>query len=180
MDQAITGWINGPAGENAMLDAVMLALTEFGVPALILLVVLQWWRSGERQHARHTAVVAGLAFLIGLGVNQLILLFLHRMRPYDAGVSHLIISPSADWSFPSDHATASFAIAASFLMSRLKRLSAVLLAIATAVCISRVYVGTHYISDVAGGAVTGIAAAVVVGLLYREGTRLDRAVTSIL
>ncbi|WP_204320408.1 hypothetical protein, partial [Klebsiella pneumoniae] len=91
-----TGWINGPAGENAMLDAVMLALTEFGVPALILLVVLQWWRSGERQHARHTAVVAGLAFLIGLGVNQLILLFLHRMRPYDAGVSHLIISPSAD------------------------------------------------------------------------------------
>jgi hypothetical protein len=44
-------------------------------------------------------VVAGLAFIIGLGLNQIILLFVHRIRPYDAGVSHLIVSWSGDWPF---------------------------------------------------------------------------------
>jgi undecaprenyl-diphosphatase len=38
----------------------------------------------------------------------------------------------------------------------------------------------HYVSDVLGGALTGIAAALLVRVLYREGTRLDRLVTGIL
>jgi undecaprenyl-diphosphatase len=41
-------------------------------------------------------------------------------------------------------------------------------------------VGTHYISDVLCGAVTGFAAAILVGALYREGSRIDRLVTSVL
>jgi undecaprenyl-diphosphatase len=48
------------------------------------------------------------------------------------------------------------------------------------VIVSRVYVGTHYASDVLGGAVTGIIAAAVVRSVYWEGTRADRFVTSIL
>jgi hypothetical protein len=39
------------------------------------------------------AIVAGLSFLLGLGLNQLILLFIHRLRPYDAGRTHLLIRP---------------------------------------------------------------------------------------
>jgi hypothetical protein len=38
--------------------------------------------------------------LTGLALNQLILLFVHRPRPYAAGVSRLIVTPSADWSSP--------------------------------------------------------------------------------
>lgn len=54
------------------------------------------------------------------------------------------------------------------------------LAAAVLIAISRVYIGTHYVSDVFGGAATGIVAAMIVRALYREGTRLDRFVTSIL
>jgi undecaprenyl-diphosphatase len=54
------------------------------------------------------------------------------------------------------------------------------LAAALLVIVSRVYVGTHYASDVLGGAVTGIIAAAVVRSVYWEGTRADRFVTSIL
>ena len=180
MDQEITRWINAPAGNYAALDMAMVAITRYGVPLLVLLVVVQWWGRQDRPHLRHTCVAAGLSFLVGLGFNQIVLLFVQRVRPYDAGISHLIIERSADWSFPSDHSTASFAIAAAFLLHGFKGRGSALLVAALAVGLSRVYVGTHYVTDVLGGAATGIVAAILVCLLYREGTRADRLVTGIL
>lgn len=84
-------------------------------------------------------MAAGLSFVLGLGLNQIILLFIHRVRPYDAGVSHLIISPSTDWSFPSDHATAAMAVAASFLFHGLRRRGLGYLTAAVLICVSRIY-----------------------------------------
>ncbi|WP_348642657.1 phosphatase PAP2 family protein [Mesorhizobium sp. B3-2-1] len=119
-------------------------------------------------------------FLIGLGANQIILLFVHRVRPYDAGVTHLIIPASIDWSFPSDHATAAFAIVAAFVLQALPRRALLFGAMALLVCCSRLSVGIHYATDVLGGALTGIAAAVLVRAIYREDSRLDRLATNIL
>lgn len=180
MDQSITQWANSFAGSNAISDWIMIAASEFGVPVLILFVVLQWWSKRDRLSLRHTCAAAGLSFVIGLGVNQIILLFVHRVRPYDAGLTHLIISRSSDWSFPSDHATASVAIVSAFLLHRVWRRAFILVAGAALICFSRVYVGTHYVSDVLGGAITGTVAASAVWLLYWEGTKVDRFLTGIL
>jgi undecaprenyl-diphosphatase len=180
LDETITRWINAAAGHSQALDAAMTAATNFGVPFLVLCVALQWWSRADRPHVRHAALSAGLSFLIGLGLNQVILLFVHRVRPYDAGLTHLIIPPSADWSFPSDHATASFAIVAAFALQALPRRTHLLLVIALVIAWSRIFVGTHYLTDVLGGAFTGIVAAILVRACYREGSRLDRLVTEIL
>lgn len=163
-----------------MADSVIISATRFGVPLLVALVVVQWWSRVDRAHVRHTCISAGLSFLVGLGINQMIILFVHRVRPYDAGVSHLIISKSADWSFPSDHATASIAIAAAFTIHGLFGRAAVLACLALLICWSRIFVGTHYVTDVLGGAVTGLVAAVLVEFLYRERSWLDRFATRIL
>lgn len=180
MDAAITHWINALAGKMPLLDALMVAITQFGVQAIVLLVVVQWWSRENRQHLRHAAICAGLAFLLGLALNQGILLFAHRLRPYDAGVTELLIAKSGDWSFPSDHATAAMAVAMAFALQRLPRRTLVFLGLALLVALSRVYVGTHYLGDVLGGAATGIVAAIVVRILYRENSRLDRFATRIL
>ncbi len=179
MDQIITQWTNAPAGSHALVDWIMVGASQFGVPLLVLLVVLQWWSRRARPYVRHTCVSAGLSLLIGLGLNQIILLFVHRVRPYDAGLTHLIIGHSADWSFPSDHATATMAIAAAFLLHGLRRRGMVFLGAALLICFSRVYVGTHYVSDVLGGVLTGIITAIAVHLLYPKETRVDRLITGI-
>lgn len=180
MDEAITQWVNSLAGSNAALDSVMIAITKFGVPLLIAIVVAQWWGRLGRAHVRHTCVAAGLSFLVGLGFNQVILMFLHRIRPYDAGISHLIIAKSADWSFPSDHATASIAIVATFALQGFPRRALLLGLSALLICWSRIFVGTHYLTDVLGGGLTGAFAATLVWFFYREGSRLDRFATGIL
>ncbi len=180
MDDALTGWINGFAGQHAWLDAVMRNDTHFGVPLMILFVVLLWWPKSGRQKIRHVCVSSGLAFLLGQAINQVVILIVHRPRPYDAGLTRLIVERSTDWSFPSDHATAAAAIACAFLLHG-RRLDGIGLAIfAVVVGISRVFVGTHYVGDVLGGFATGLAAAWLVKEVYHRGTRLDRAITNIL
>jgi undecaprenyl-diphosphatase len=180
LDASMTHAINGLAGAGGIADFLMIWMSAIGVPLLVLAVAGQWWQGPDRPHNRHILVAAGLTFLLGLALNQLILLFVHRMRPYDAGISHLLVAPSADPSFPSDHATASFAIAAAFLVHGMRRVGLWFLVAAVLVAFSRVYIGTHYVSDVLGGAATGLAAALLVRALYREGTRIDRLVTGIL
>ena len=38
-------------------------------------------------HTRHVLLAAGFSFLLGLAINRLVLLFIHRVRPYDSGVT---------------------------------------------------------------------------------------------
>ncbi len=179
MDAVITHWINAQAGQPA-LDAIMRAASAYGVPVIVGLVAVQWFARRDRLHVRHAALVAGLAFLLGLALNQGLLLLVHRVRPYDAGVTRLLIARSADWSFPSDHATAAVAVVLAFCRKGLWGRGAVLLGLAALICLSRVYLGIHYASDILGGAATGALAVVVVGLIYREGNRIDRFATAIL
>ncbi len=180
MDQTLTQWINAPALRNPHLSAVAVAVAVYGVPLMACFVAVQWFSRNNRLHLRHTAISAGLAFFAGLGLNQMILLFVHRVRPYDLGVSHLVIAKSADWSFPSDHATAAAAIAAVFLIKGVTWRGAVLAVAALLIAWARVFVGVHYVLDVAGGALVGIAAAVAVAVLYRQGNRLYKFATAIL
>jgi undecaprenyl-diphosphatase len=108
-----------------------------------------------------------------------IALKIQRVRPYDAGVTNLLIERSSDFSFPSDHATAAFAIAAAFWFGGLRGRGFAFLIAALMVAASRVYVGTHYVGDVLGGAGTGIIAALLVRAVYWKDTRFDRFLTSI-
>lgn len=180
IDVTVTKLINGTAGQSWFLDAVMIWVSAVGIALLVLAVAGQWWARHDRQGTRHVLVGAGLSFLLGLGVNQIILLFVDRVRPYAAGVSDLLVAPSLDPSFPSDHATAAFAIAATFAVNNMPKRAIWFGLAALAVAISRVYIGTHYASDVLGGAVIGACAAALVSVLYARGTRVDRFITGIL
>ena len=114
----------------------------------------------ESRNARHGVVAAGFATGLGLLVAHFIAGAWDRPRPYlghplDA---HLYIGASHDPSFPSDHATAAFAIAVSILL-RNRRAGWLAVAMAALLSLSRVVVGTHYPSDVLAGALIGSLAA---------------------
>jgi undecaprenyl-diphosphatase len=80
-----------------------------------------------------------------------------RPRPPlgDAGIAPVGSLPSS-WSFPSGHATTTFAAAVA-LGLLCPRLRVPALAVAAAVGVSRVYLGVHYAADVLAGAVLGAA-----------------------
>jgi undecaprenyl-diphosphatase len=180
LDILATSWVNSLAGAWKPLDVAFVAVTTAGVPLVVLAVALQWWPRADRSSERHVAIACGLSFLVGLALNQLILLFADRLRPYDAGVTHLLIAPSLDPSFPSDHSTAVFSIAFAYLLHKRWLRAVVFIVAGSFVVFSRVYVGTHYVGDILGGMLTAFIAASIVRTAYPQGTTIDRWVTSIL
>jgi undecaprenyl-diphosphatase len=127
-----------------------------------------------------TQAINGLSGQNGLADQVMVLVSSVGVRPYDGGITHLLVERSADPSFPSDHATAAFAIAAAFLFHGMERRGLAFLSAAILVAFSRIYIGTHYVSDVLGGVLIGILAAGTIFVLYKPGTRVDRMVTGIL
>ncbi|MCB0830869.1 MAG: phosphatase PAP2 family protein [Solirubrobacterales bacterium] len=97
-----------------------------------------------------------LASLIGpfaIGLNFLVKLAVRRPRPQLEGLPPLGGAPSS-LSFPSAHATASFAAATA--MSRIRpEMKLALFGAAAVMAVTRPYLGMHYPSDIAAGAVLG-------------------------
>jgi undecaprenyl-diphosphatase len=119
---------------------------------------------------RRAAVAAGLSAGLALAIGQLVSHLVERARPFvthPASV-HLFARHVADASFPSDHATASVAIAVAILL-RKRPWGSVVTLFALILCVGRVAIGVHYPSDVLGGALLGTVAALV---LWAPGLRV--------
>jgi undecaprenyl-diphosphatase len=130
---------------------------------IVLLFALA--RGRRRVDLRRAATAAGVSAGLALLVAQVVARVVDRPRPFVTHPDqvHLFAKHAADPSFPSDHATAAFAIAVALLL-RDRRLGIGALALATVLAIGRVAIGVHYPTDVIGGAVLGAGCAVVLWL----------------
>ena len=178
LDFLLTHRLNALAGNSRLLDLLMIGFTKAGVFLVVAVVALRWWSKRDRMATRYAAICCGLATALGLFLNQIILRFVTRVRPYDLGLTRLIIEKSHDPSFPSDHATVVWAVAFSLLLKR-DRYAWLFLVPALLISLSRVYVGMHFVSDVLGGALTAGIAAAFVAWLYRSDSALNRKLVRI-
>lgn len=169
MDTALLHAVNGFAfRHDGFEDAV--SRYEAASQALFLGLVLVLVAVGGKGGAwRRAGVAAGIGAGLALACAQLLARLVERPRPFVAdprGV-HLFARHAADPGFPSDHATAAFAIATALAL-RDRRLGAAVAVLAVALAAGRVALGLHYPSDVVGGAVLGAACSLA---LYAPAAR---------
>ena len=107
---------------------------------------------------RKTGYAAVLSLIFGVIVTNLLLKnIVARPRPF-AEIEALIplIAKPTDFSFPSGHTTASFAVALVMLRMLPKKIGIPAVVLAALVAFSRLYLGIHYPTDVLAGFVVAL------------------------
>lgn len=118
---------------------------------------------------RKTGYAAVLSLIFGVIVTNLLLKnIVARPRPF-AEIEALIplIAKPTDFSFPSGHTTASFAVALVMLRMLPKKIGIPAVVLATLVAFSRLYLGVHYPTDVLAGFVVALMGSTVAVWIVR-------------
>jgi undecaprenyl-diphosphatase len=157
LDDRIYAFLNSRL-EHPALDAVMRGVTELGSIYASAAASVAIAASGRRREALNAATAAGAMWMVGQSLKKRY----GRPRPYlSEAPGRLLIGKPLGTSWPSVHPavfTAFSSVAARDLDVAPAARSAVS-AIASAVAFSRIYLGVHYPSDVAGGVLLGRAMA---------------------
>lgn len=163
--------INGLAGQNAAVDAVMLfaagpLIYILGAAAatVALLDMRHRDRAGNLWLVGQAVAALGIAF----GVNRILRALALHERPFQTRPVQQLVEHEAGVSFPSNHASAALTMAfvVGFLISA--TWGWILSVPAALVATSRVFVGVHWPSDVIWGGIVGLAATVLVTIVGRR------------
>ena len=152
-----------------LLNSLMRGITALGNAGAVWIAVAILLLCIRRYRKCGVVMLASLLFCTL--INTVIFKNLvQRARPFDVipELTILIKRPSG-FSFPSGHASTSFACAWAIMGMKMERKFAVCAFIlATLIAFSRVYVGVHYPTDVIAGAVVGIICGITVCRGYRR------------
>ena len=161
MDFAILDAIQD-SWRNPFLDAVMPFVTHLGDLALVWLLAAAVLLAQPKRRTYGLAVLLAVVMAAAVGALVLKPLF-GRTRPFEAvGFMGLLIPAPTGSSFPSNHSMVSFAAATALCCQPEKgravtATKAGAVVVACLIAFSRIYLYVHFPSDIAVGAVLGIA-----------------------
>ncbi len=179
---ALNRWVQGRAGAVGLLEAISLLGKPIVLAAVVAVVVVWLWRVPRRR-----AAIFLVATSLGGGlVSTAVKVAVDRPRP---AVDHPVATAFGK-SFPSGHALGSAVTYGAIVVAlwpvlspRLRRAGLALAVLAAlAIGSSRLLLGLHFVTDVVGGYVLGVAwlsAAAAVFAVWREEAVVDQIVTGI-
>jgi undecaprenyl-diphosphatase len=168
LDVMLFFFVNHTLG-NPVFDLIMPVLTDLNkirsVQALVILGIAAAMIKGGRR-ARLVCILLIVTITCSDQFSSFVIKpFFGRLRPcVTLADVRTFVGCGSGYSFPSSHAVNNFA-AASVLAYFYRRYAAGFFAFAALIAFTRVYVGVHYPSDIAGGALIGTAVGfLIIGL----------------
>ena len=172
VDWRIYDWIYGVSLHHHWVGSLFNGVEQASIPFMVVTSVGLWFfaRPGGSEKWKLASTGALAAAGLALVSNHVIAALWFRERPF---LAHRVAHPwtnAHDASFPSDHSSASFAIAFAVLMID-PLVGGLFLVCAAIVVLGRLFIGAHYPSDVGAGLLIGLISAVLVVRLARRPVR---------
>ncbi|MCR8940005.1 undecaprenyl-diphosphatase [Brevibacillus laterosporus] len=170
LDSTVVQALSSFAGSYSVVGWISIFLAKYA-EYLFYLSIPVYWFFGNRKNKRmiiQTIIVCCISMGISWLLGQLIL----RERPFVTLPLTPLVPHDADASFPSDHATAALAIAATYWYYIKPKGRRFWMILAVGVSLSRVFIGVHYPTDVLSGMVLGMSCAYVIHRLLPKFPRV--------
>lgn len=161
--------INDLGFQLKFMNPIIAFIAEYGVFLLAFWMILCWFSTHEKVHARVVLLGSLISFLISEVIGKVLGTFIEHPQPFAAlpDVTQLI-SHEIDNSFPSDHTILFFSICMMFFLGSKSSKRVFYLIAASIVGIARIWAGVHYPIDILVAALIGI---LVASILYPIITR---------
>ncbi len=171
LDFTIASYLNDFSGKSDSIDSLLaIAISDYCIPVILALTLFYLWFAGTNNKERYTFQRAVLSAIVSLGLANLFVLvindYYYRERPFLAHDITLLFYAPTDSSFPANPAALSFALAFSIWL-KVKITGRYLFVFSAIWCISRIYAGIFFPSDIVGGAVVGITASLTGSYLLK-------------
>jgi len=165
-DRALTLALNPFTHRSLLFDAACHAISDNTMLSNLILVALLWycWFSAPDLYSRYKNLTGTIASSVASLLSRITQLsFPNRARPFHDPGLHLKLPFTVKVdslrhvasSYPSDHATLYFGLAAT-IFSINRKLGYYALGLAVLLDVIRLYLGFHYFSDIVGGAALGV------------------------
>ncbi|MDA1337678.1 MAG: phosphatase PAP2 family protein [bacterium] len=148
------------------MNSIVVFLGEYFAYILIAGVLVFWWQS-RKTHPKFLWEAIAAAVLSRGIVTEAIRFLWERPRPFVENNITPLIEHSASASFPSGHAAFFFALG-TVLYFYNKKAGVLFLLGAAVLSAARVFAFLHWPSDIVGGAIIGIASAILVAQLPKR------------
>jgi undecaprenyl-diphosphatase len=165
VDQDVLYWLNNTfLGKSTFIDSIFVFLGVYFIYALPVIMIYLWFKYPARRVPLTLAFFACIFswFVITKSIVPNFIWF--RERP-DLGLIGLkeVFFHRPDYSFPSDHATALFALTFGFYAYGWKKVGNWFLVYTILILVARVTIGIHFPLDIVGGMISALLG---VGAVY--------------
>jgi len=174
IDQNILIWLNGLlVSKFALLDKVVIFCGVYLIYALPFILLLLWFLVKNKQRALAFSF-AGMLISWFIITKTIVPHIWFRARPdlMILGVKELIFERPS-YSFPSDHASALFALTFGLYFFGYKKAANWFLLLSIIIVVCRVVIGVHFPLDIIGGIVSGLIGATIIKIFEKP---LDKAI----
>lgn len=155
--------LNKFAGRSKLLDGFAILCAVYLLYILLLFLAIFAFIEGNWKILFYPLLSGLLAILV---IDKIIYIFYKKKRPAESlGAKVLIVVPKNP-SFPSRHASISFAIS-SFLFFYNIQLAIIFICCACLISLARVFCGVHWFKDILAGAFVGIFSTLIIQSLLK-------------
>ena len=148
---------------SSIVDSIFKFLAVYFIYLLPIILILMWFLITKKE--RRIALVMSMVSLVisVFGINKLISQLWFRPRP-DLSIVGLkeVFFHRPDFSFPSDHASALFAITFTLYLFGYKKAANWFLIYSILITFARVVIAVHYPLDIVGGAAVALTGSLIV------------------
>lgn len=159
-------------GKNPFLDKVLIFFGVYFIYTLPVILVLLWFLVKKEQKALAFSFAGMLLSWFAITKSIIPAIWFRERPDLDLIGAKEIFFHRPDYSFPSDHATALFAITFGLYLFGFKKAANWFLIYSIIICFARVVIGVHFPLDIVAGALSGLIGAIIIDIFQKPLERI--------